>query len=186
MIIVMNVFFNNASENLVHDYFDLTTDSSLPQEIAQVSSYLKPESLTARALSTAADSWSDVIAQSTNASADQLYLVAAMLTRMRREDTEMSAQLRRLMRLDSAGMFSAAAMLRQHASSLATLRAASNDYQRAIAQAGFSGNALDKALDNTREASKSLGAPAQRMDAAARLLEAFATLQQRAEKLMLG
>ena len=90
------------------------------------------------------------------------------------------------MRLDSTEMFSAAAMLRQHASSLATLRAASNDYQRAIAQAGFSGNALDKALDNTREASKSLGAPAQRMDAAARLLEAFATLQQRAEKLMLG
>lgn len=97
MIIVMNVFFNNASENLVHDYFDLTTDSSLPQEIAQVSSYLKPESLTARALSTAADSWSDVIAQSTNASADQLYSVAAMLTRMRSEDTEMSAQLRRLL-----------------------------------------------------------------------------------------
>src|SRR5699024_12327407 len=89
------------------------------------------------------------------------------------------------MRLDSTEMFSAAAMLRQHASSLATLRAASDDYQRAIVQAGFSGNALGKALDNTREASKGLGAPAQRMNSAAQLLEAFATLQQRAEKLML-
>ena len=90
----MNIFFNNASENLVHDYLDLTTNSLLPQEIGQVAHHLRPDSLTAHALSSATTSWSSVIAQSTHACADQLHSVAAMLTRMRSDDNSLAAQLR--------------------------------------------------------------------------------------------
>ena len=93
----MNIFFNNASENLVHDYLDLTTNSLLPQEIGQVADHLRPESLTAHALSNATTSWSRAVAQSTHACADQLHSVAAMLTRIRSDDNSLAAQLRRIL-----------------------------------------------------------------------------------------
>src|SRR5690625_3555308 len=86
-----------SSENLVHDYLDLTTNSLLPQEIGQVAHLLRPESLTAHALSSATTSWSRAVAQSTHACADQLHSVAAMLTRIRSDDNSLAAQLRRIL-----------------------------------------------------------------------------------------
>ena len=90
------------------------------------------------------------------------------------------------MKLHSAEMFRAAAMLRQHSVSLAQFREESEGYQREITHAGFSGNALEIALGNVQEASTSLNAPAHKMAVASTVLEVFATLQQRAEKLMLS
>ncbi|APT83506.1 cysteine desulfurase [Corynebacterium ammoniagenes DSM 20306] len=96
MISVMNIFFNNDSENLLHDYLDLTTSSTLPQQIAQVVSHLGPGSLTAGALNRAADSWSRSVAHSTGATAEQLHSVTALLDSMREDDEGLAAHLGRL------------------------------------------------------------------------------------------
>lgn len=90
------------------------------------------------------------------------------------------------MNLNSSAMFAAAAALRQQAIEARWLRDQSDDYHRAIVHAGFDGETLDVALKNTQEASTSLNAPAERMSIAATVLELFATLQQRAERLLIS
>src|SRR5699024_12171340 len=90
------------------------------------------------------------------------------------------------MKLHSAEMFRAAAMLRQHSVSLAQFREESEGCQREITHAGFSGNALEIALGNVQGASTSLNAPAHKMAVASTVWEVFATFQHRAEERRLS
>lgn len=87
------------------------------------------------------------------------------------------------MSLESTSMFTAATALRQRSLAVTNLRIDSESYQEAIVHAGFEGESLRMAVGNVQEASASLSEPATRMNTAAGILEMFATLQQRLEKL---
>lgn len=93
----MTILFNNDSENLIHNYLDHTTSSTLAQQITHVTHNFSPGSLTGAALSRAVGSWSAAIAQSNAATAEQLQSVAAMLTRLRNDDDGLAAQLGRIL-----------------------------------------------------------------------------------------
>lgn len=92
----MTILFNNDSENLIHDYLNHTTTSTLPQAITQAGTSLGSGSLTAAALSRAAASWSGTVAQSNGATAVQLHSVASMLATLRAGDEGLAAQLGRI------------------------------------------------------------------------------------------
>lgn len=87
------------------------------------------------------------------------------------------------MSLESTAMFAAAIALRQRSTAAVNLRTDAESYQQAIVHSGFEGESLRLAVGNVKEASASLSEPATRMNAAAGVLELFATLQQRIEKL---
>ncbi|MFH0411514.1 cysteine desulfurase [Corynebacterium sp. L4756] len=90
----MTIQFNNDSENLIHDYLDHTTSSTLAQEIEQAANYLPSGSLTATSLTRALGTFAAAVQRSQGATAEQLRSLSSLLAVVREGDETLAQELR--------------------------------------------------------------------------------------------
>lgn len=88
--------------------------------------------------------------------------------------------------LSGEAMITAASALRRQETEVKNLQWHAEGFQRAIIHAGFEGESPQLAMANAAEESEKLRTPARLLGLAASVLEMFAPLQQRIEKLMLS